>query len=378
MSRGGVEMRPDQRRAAAVHVVLPANARDLDRPSGGHIYNQQVCRGLASLGWSVIECALPGDWPWPNAAARRNFGAELAALPDGALVLIDGLIGSAAADITAPAASRLSLVVLVHMPLGEQFPGHQVAGARACEARTLQAAGRIVVTSRWSKTRLLERYSLPADSICVAVPGAPAAPLSPGTPGGGELLFVGTVAPHKGPDVLLAALAPLTGRAWRCRLIGPPGRDAGFVERLQRRAGHGDLRHHVNLTGAARKPDLDAAYRVADLVVLPSYAETYGMVVTEALAHGLPVIGSNVGGVPEALGRTLDGRRPGILVPAGDKVALSGALRAWLAGPAMRAGLRRAARDRRSSLTGWDATCRQVSGALAEVSAGAMARGNPS
>jgi glycosyltransferase involved in cell wall biosynthesis len=109
--------------------------------------------------------------------------------------------------------------------------------------------------------------------------------------------------------------------------------------------------------------DLERAYAVADVLVLPSRAETYGMVVTEALAHGLPVLTADVGGVAEALGRGSDGTRPGLLVPAGDAAALAGALRDWLGDPGLRDRLRRAARDRRASLTGWQ----EAAGTLSEV-----------
>ena len=76
--------------------------------------------------------------------------------------------------------------------------------------------------------------------------------------------------------------------------------------------------------------DLDRSYAAADLMVLASRAETYGMVVTEALARGLPVVAAEVGGLTEALGHGADGIRPGLLVAPNDPGALGAALRAWL------------------------------------------------
>ena len=110
-------------------------------------------------------------------------------------------------------------------------------------------------------------------------------------------------------------------------------------------------------------------YAAADLVVAPSRTETYGMVVTEALARGIPVVGAEVGGLPEALGRTADGRLPGILVPPGDPAPLADALRRWLTDAGLRDDLRRAARERRTTLPGWDVTAERLSGVLAEVAA---------
>ena len=99
----------------------------------------------------------------------------------------------------------------------------------------------------------------------------------------------------------------------------------------------------MRFAGARIGGELCAAYAAADLLVLPSRAETYGMVVTEALARGVPVIAADVGGVREALGHAEDGTRPGLLVPPDDFVALGEALRSWLDDEVLRARLRRAA-----------------------------------
>ena len=120
----------------------------------------------------------------------------------------------------------------------------------------------------------------------------------------------------------------------------------------------------MRFPGPRTGPELDRAYAAADLLVLASHAETYGMVVTEALARGLPVLAAEVGGVTEALGHGEDGTRPGLLVPPGDPAALGAALRAWLGDAELRGRLRRAARERRASLRPWAATTSDVAGVL--------------
>jgi glycosyltransferase involved in cell wall biosynthesis len=124
----------------------------------------------------------------------------------------------------------------------------------------------------------------------------------------------------------------------------------------------------VLFPGTRTSSDLDRSYVAADLVVLASRAETYGMVITEALAHGLPVVATDVGGLTEALGYGEDGMLPGVLVPPDDPVALAAALRAWLADAELRGRLRHAARERRRSLSGWSTTASAIAGVLAEVS----------
>jgi glycosyltransferase involved in cell wall biosynthesis len=120
----------------------------------------------------------------------------------------------------------------------------------------------------------------------------------------------------------------------------------------------------VSFAGTRAGADLAASYAAADLLVLPSRVESYGMVVTEALSRGLPVVAAEVGGVPEALGHGADGARPGLLVPPGDSAALAAAIRSWLADAELRRWLRRAARQRRASLPAWASTTSELAGVL--------------
>ena len=118
------------------------------------------------------------------------------------------------------------------------------------------------------------------------------------------------------------------------------------------------------MVGPCGGSDLDSRYAQTDLLVSASRTETYGMVVTEALARGIPVLAAAVGGLPEALGRPRDGSLPGILAPPGDQVEFAAALRRWLMGEQVRQELRRSARDRRTTLSGWAVAARLLAGAL--------------
>ena len=204
----------------------------------------------------------------------------------------------------------------------------------------------VITTSEWSRRRLGELYGLPANRVHVAEPGVDAAGLAPGTAAGDALLCVGSVTPDKGHDVLLGALKTATDLSWRGACVGSLDRAPAFADRVRRRAWEGRLLDRVGFLGARTGPELDRAYAAADLLVLASHAETYGMVVTEALARGLPVLATDVGGVTEALGQGEDGTRPGLLVPPGDPAALGAALRAWLEDAELRDRLRLAARGR--------------------------------
>ncbi len=273
-----------------------------------------------------------------------------------------------------PHAERLRLVVLVHMPLGHgsssDANGTDAAGAAAgAESAVLAASVAVVTTSRWTRSWLLEHYDLPPHAVHVAEPGVDPADQAAGTCAGTDLLCVAAITPTKGHDVLVAALSMLADLTWRCTLVGSTDRAPAFVEQLRQQVRGYGLDERIRFTGPLVGPDLAAAYASADVTVLASRAETYGMVVTEALARGLPVVATSVGGLPEALGWDRRDGRPGLLVPPADPVSLAAAMRSWLEDGALRDRLRRSARDRRPTLARWTATAATVSDVLAGAAA---------
>jgi glycosyltransferase involved in cell wall biosynthesis len=352
----------------AVHVVVPDGIDDPARPSGGNTYDRRLCCGLTSLGWSVHEHPVPGGWPRPDTASFAALAGVIQRIPDDSVVLLDGLVASTAPEVLVPQAHRLRLVVLVHMPLGHRPAAEAADEARMRERAVLLVAAAVVTTSTWTRRRLLELYPLPAERVNVAEPAVDAADLATGTAAGGALLCVAAVTFDKGHDVLLDALALMKDLSWHCVCVGSLDRDPVFVDGLSRRSRDGGLGDRVSFPGPRTGADLDRSYAAADLMVLASRAETYGMVVTEALARGLPVVAAQVGGVPEALGHGADGIRPGLLVPPDDPAALGAALRAWLGDAGLRGRLRRAACQRRESLSGWSTTTSVVAGVLAGAS----------
>ena len=349
-----------------VHVVLPGDIDDRATPSGGNHYDRQLCHGLAAAGWSVREIAVRGAWPRAGTAQRRDLGGALAALPDGELVLLDGLVANGVPGVVIPEAGRLRIVVLLHSLLGDEtglVPAEAVT-LDSRERETLTAAGAVITTSGWSGRRVVEHHGLPAGKVHVAPPGVDPAPLAPGGDGATGLLCVASVCPRKGHDVLVQALSTLADLPWELDCVGSFGRANGYADRLRRMARAYGIDDRVRLNGPRTGDDLAATYASADLLVLASRAETYGMVVTEALARGIPVLTTAVDGLPEALGRSPDGEVPGTLVPPDDPAALAHALRGWLTEPQVRGRWREAARARRTTLDNWDNTVRKVSDVL--------------
>jgi glycosyltransferase involved in cell wall biosynthesis len=353
-----------------LHVVLPAGVDDPAAPSGGNAYDDRVCRELPAHGWRVHRHAVAGAWPHPDAAARGALRRVLDGLSDGAVVLVDGLVGCGVPEVVVPAAARLRLAVLVHLPLADEtgLPPGVAADLDRREGEVLAAARAVVVTGPWVARRLAERGRAGA-GVHVVEPGVDRAPVSPGRGDGSGLLCVASVTRRKAQDVLVRALAEVSDRSFDCVLAGPrpdPGFDAELVG-LVERAG---LTGRVHLVGPLAGAELDAAWAGADLAVLVSWAETYGMVVTEALARGIPVLVSDAGALPETLGRAPDGTRPGIVVPAGRVAPLAAALARWFDRPGFRAEVRGSALGRRCILSGWADTARHLHAVLDGVRRG--------
>ncbi|WP_034271642.1 glycosyltransferase family 4 protein [Haloechinothrix halophila] len=363
-----------------VVLVVPGGIDDETAPSGGNVYDRRIRDGLAATGLDVRQIAVAGAWPRPAEAARAELALSLDSVPDGAVVLVDGLLACGVPEVVVPRAARLRLAVLVHMPLADDvgLSGDVAAELDRCERKTLAAAAAVVATSTATARRLAARHGLGA--VEVVPPGADRAPLAAGSATGGGLLWgsaptppdgegpvplvlcVGSLSPLKGQDVLIDALARLADLTWHCRCVGP-SRDPRFVADLHGRIERLGLTGRTEVVGAHTWEQVGEMYAACDLVVLPSRAESYGMVVTEALARGIPVVGSGVGGVPEALGDTSAGR-PGLLVAPDDSAELAVALRGWLTDAALRHQLRAAARLRRDSLERWPVAARRMADVL--------------
>lgn len=332
--------------AGRLAFLVPEGVDDAARVSGGNVYDRRVRDGLRAQGWEVRMVAVDTV----DATARA-----LAALPDDALVLVDGLLVPGAADALVRHARRLREVVLAHQ--APDRPGGSLLAA-------LRSARRVIATSAWTRSELVGQDAADPHRITVARPGTDPAPASTASPGGGRLLCVAAVAPHKGHDLLVRALAGLTGTpGWGCVIAGSRDVDPDFAAALAAIVESTGLADRVRFAGVLGGEALEAAYGGADLLVHPSRSESYGMVVADALAHGVPVLTTAVGGVPEAIGRA----DAALIVPSDDPWALRVALQRWWSSAELRERMRAAARDARREARPWSTTVAAVARALAEV-----------
>jgi glycosyltransferase involved in cell wall biosynthesis len=179
----------------------------------------------------------------------------------------------------------------------------------------------VIASSVTTARTLVTEYGVPEARIAVALPGTDPAPLARGSNGPEvAILSVGSLTPRKGHDVLIAALAGLEHLDWRLTIVGPADRHAAYAGALLAQVKAAGLGSRVSFAGALTAGEVERAYDRADLFVLASYHEGFGMAYREAMARGLPVVGTDAGAVREA---TCGAAR---LVPAGDPDALGAAL----------------------------------------------------
>jgi glycosyltransferase involved in cell wall biosynthesis len=338
----------------SVDFAVPAGLDDPQRVSGGNVVDRQVRDGLSRLGWSVRMHEIDVD-----AAAR--VGPVFTGPAEDAVLLIDGLVATRWPEALEAAADGRAVVVLAHM-VSAAFADADQAVVDA-ECRALRSADRAIVVSRWTGDELVRREVLPPERVVVVTPGTDDAAAGPGSPSGCALLCVGVIAPHKGQDTLIDALAALgADTRWSCTIAGSLTAFPDFADRLSRRAEEAGIGDRVTLTGVLDEQELEKAYQRADLLVAPSRTESYGLAIADALRRGIPVIASRVGGIP---GTVAD--RAAILVPPDDSRAWSESLGRWMADPDLRARMKRDALNGRDTMPRWSDAVARVAETLAGV-----------
>lgn len=335
----------------------------IDRPTGGSQYDRHIAAGLQALGMDLEVVELPGAFPQTDSTAQKALTDGLAALPDASAVIIDGLVFGALPEAFAQHADRLSLIALIHHPLSDETGLDSSARMQflASEAQALALATGVIATSDFTARRLAE-LGLYNGQVYVIPPGAERRAQATGsglTPTNWQLLCIGSLIPRKAQHVLIEALATIKARSWQCQIIGSNTLNPAYAEQLSAQILTAGLSDRVQLWGTVSDTERDHAYASADLFILPSVYEGYGMVITEAIAHGLPVITTTGGALAETLPS-----QAGLSVAPGDASALARALHQVMSDVALAATLRAGAHKARQQLIGWQARVQQFHQAL--------------
>ncbi|MFK7993808.1 MAG: glycosyltransferase family 4 protein [Granulosicoccus sp.] len=342
---------------------------DLNTRTGGYRYDKRIVEQLVdgtgkAQQWNVSLVSLEGDYPFPSAAQCAIAAARFNTIPDNTITVIDGLAYSVLPEIIASHAHRLIFVALIHHPLALEtgLSEENSARLRALETEALRYASFVITTSE-STAHSLVQYKVPADKIKAVLPGTDTAPIANGSVDAiTNILCVATLTQRKGHDVLLEALASIVQLPWRLHCVGSIDRDISHYQNLIKTRKRFALDTHVTFTGELDEEELNRHYAMADVFVLASFHEGYGMVLSEAISRGIPIICSDAGAmrdtVPEGAG---------ILVPPGESKSMANALHSYLTDASLRTTLKKAAITARQNLRDWQIAADEFSEVLTQT-----------
>jgi D-inositol-3-phosphate glycosyltransferase len=245
------------------------------------------------------------------------------------------------------------------------------AGREIGEVQVVEAADRLIANTLGERHELIELYAADPDKVVVVPPGVDLSLFAPGDKRAARsatglphdakvLLFVGRIQPLKAPEVLVKAAAELLARHpdWRGELVvavvgGPSGSGLAHPQALQELADGLGVAPQVRFVPPVPRTELAQWYRAADLVVVPSHSESFGLVAVEAQACGTPVVAARVGGLPTAVGEA------GVLVDGHDPRVWADTLDALLHDPERRDALSHKAIEH-AALFGCDRTTERL------------------
>jgi D-inositol-3-phosphate glycosyltransferase len=250
------------------------------------------------------------------------------------------------------------------------------------EQQVVEIADRLVANTDDEARELIELYGAPAERVAVVNPGVNLTVFRPGSQGAARrrlglphdahvLLFVGRIQPLKAPDVLLRAASrmliddpSLRGRLVVACVGGPSGNGLANPAVLTELAVELGISDVVRLVRPAAQQRLADWYRAADVTVVPSYSESFGLVALESQACGTPVAAAAVGGLRTAVRDGVSG----VLVDGHDADDWARTLRRFVTEPGWRDGLSAGARAHAAAF-GWQATASRLQEVYASAAA---------
>ncbi|NKB35312.1 MAG: glycosyltransferase [Pseudomonadales bacterium] len=342
--------------------IIFAFPGELETQTGGYRYDRLIIEELRSLGIKVETLSLPKSSLLLQTSSRQEIQQKLASLPDRSIVIIDGLAYGVLDDLAVAEAERLRIIALCHHPLAFEngLSAQKKKDLLHSEQRALQSARATIVTSHFTKQLLVDQFDLAAEKIVVALPGTDKVSFAPCNGDPVRLLTVAALIQRKGHDVLIDALASLKNFSWQARFVGGADFDPDWASSLQESVDQLGLSARISFDDSVE--DIRNEYQNADVFVLPSRFEGYGMVFAEALAAGLPVVGANSGAVSEVVPK-----EAGLLVPPDDCASLTEALREILSNDSTRRRLQAGAQKAASGLPSWQESAQVMARTLREV-----------
>lgn len=332
---------------------------DIDLPTGGYAYDRRVLERLPAHGVVARHVAVPGSFPHPSGDDVQATCNALKALPQDTVLLFDGLAYGAMPEAALRTIGR-KVVALCHHPLALETGLDAATQSRLLESEraALAFANHTITTSALTKRLLIADFGLRDCGITVAEPGTDRAQRARGHGSPLNLLAVGSIVPRKGYHVLVDALARLREHHWMLTVVGA-ARDATTLSALQAQIAAAGLGDRIQLVGPKSDADLSELYQLADLFVMPSLFEGYGMVLAEAMARGLPIVCTTGGAAAETAPDSA-----ALKVPPGDALHFGEALTRVMTSEPLRRQMADASWSAALSLPTWDDTTKNIAAVL--------------
>ncbi len=344
---------------------------DLELATGGYAYARRMLQHLPEHGVTAHHIALPDTFPAPTESDLEITRHLLAQIAPSTPILFDGLaFGALPPDLVTEIASPI--IALVHHPLALEtgLEPHRKRHLQALERVALQHAAAVIATSPLTARTLVSDYGVDEDQLAIAEPGTVPALRATGTGDPLTMLAVGAIIPRKAYSILIDALAHLiethdVAMDWHLIIVGATDRDAQEANLVRERILASGLRRNITIAGEISARELSRLYARADLFVLPSLYEGYGMVLAEAMARGLPIISTTGGAAAETVPNAA-----AIKVSPADAVALGDAIATAMMDDERRAEMASASWTAGRRLPDWPDSAATIAAVIKSVAAG--------
>ncbi len=338
---------------------------DINLPTGGYRYDREIISAWRQSGVNVELVSLQGNYPFPNPEEEKLALEIIQKLPCADVAVVDGLLGGSAPEFIQRLSEKIPVASLIHHPLCLEngLDEKSANSLKKSEKRGLEFTSLIITTSPTTRKTVAELFKRDEKQIHTVLPGVERGTQSAGSQSAClNLLCVGSVIERKGHKDLLLALGKLKHLDWQLDCIGSTAFDEILFAELQALSEQLELDAKVGFHGDVSEDVLSSFYKRADLFVLPSLFEGYGMAYAEAIVRGIPVIGTTAGAIPETVPSTC-----GILVEPSNVNALTQALEGLISDDLLRAQYRIGALTAEPDFPTWQSSATQFAEMLKEI-----------
>ena len=279
-----------------LHFLIPG---DIETLAGSYIYDKRIIEGLKAKGHTVNLQRLADDFPFPSDESLVQCKKIVKSIPKSEPIIVDSLAFGVIPEILEDVAATNPIIALIHVPLSVDpiYSAYQRTLLTSNEQEAFKLASKFVVTSEYTLDVLLN-LGIEMPQIKLVVPGIDDFPQKKNFPDKPfKLLSIANMCRSKDHSILVRALSALKDKDWLLDCYGNLDMDREYLSDLQAMIRKNHLQEKILIHGIVSGQELTNAFLNADLFVHPSDFEIYGMALSEALAHGIPVVASTGGGI---------------------------------------------------------------------------------